>query len=1144
MKKKILISVLAIIGILIIIAYFALFRTSKNDIKVLVFSKTENFRHSSIEIGIEAIKKLGAENNFIIETTEDGNSFNEEYLKDFQAVIFLNTTFDVLNPVQQSQMERFIQSGGGYVGVHSATDTEYGWPWYGKLVGAYFDSHPNDPNVQEATVSVVNPNHKATDSLPTSWKTKDEWYNYKAIDSENKVLLKVDESTYKGGTNGDNHPIAWYKEYDGGRSFYTGLGHTEEQYSNPIFLNHLLGGIQYAIGPGSLIDYSKAYSEAVPEENRFSKTVFTQNLAEPMELDFLSKNKIIFIERKGAIHIYDLQKNEDKTIHTMNVFSGLEDGLIGLAVDPNYAENNWIYMYYSDPNNSVQHLSRFVLKNDSLHLSSEKILLKIPVQRAECCHSGGSIEFGPDGNLFLSVGDNTNPHESNGFAPIDDRSQRSPWDAQKSSANTNDLRGKILRIKPKEDGTYTIPDGNLFPLNNKKTRPEIYIMGNRNPYRISIDKHTKYLYWGEVGPDANKDSIAMGIRGYDEINQAKSAGNFGWPYFIANNKAYHNFDFTNNMAGKVFDPKKPLNNSNNNTGLNELPPAQAAMMYYPYASSEEFPEFGSGARNAMAGPIYYSKDFTESGRNFPEYFDGKLLVYDWMRGWIFAATLNSNGDLEKLIQVVPNMKFNNIIDMVFGPDGALYILEYGSGWFTQNANATLSRIEFTKGNRIPVAKISADKTIGAEPLTVQFSGRNSIDYDGDTLVYSWSFGVDDTLSSETTPSYTFRESGKYTVKLTVTDPEGNISTSETEILVGNELPQLSWNITKGNSDFYWPNSPVSITYKLAVNDSEDGSLAEGTLDASRVIVSFDYLSEGYDKIQSAKNHAELADEAYTTVGENIIGGSDCLACHKVMARSIGPSFKAIADKYETDSNANAMLADKIINGGGGNWGEVPMAAHPDLTSSEVEQMVRYILSISKQKSTISKYPTKGVYISKEHMDSKTQGDYILTASYTDQGGGEIAPLTAQQSFTLKYPKIEAEDYDDGQSMKFFVNAEETPGVDEDMTIVIGTKGSFFMFEAIDLTDVTGIKGAFGIVSGITKGGDVEFRIGGLEGQLIAKQTIEVGLTDLGFEEITIDLKENIKGKQDLYIVFKTEEDADDTVVVIIDWIEFTNKNAN
>ncbi|TDH25630.1 ThuA domain-containing protein [Segetibacter sp. 3557_3] len=212
---------------------------------VLVFSKTKGFRHESIPSGIAAIKKLGVENNFTVTATEDSSMFTPDTLKNYQAVIFLSTTGDVLNTGQEAAFMAYMRKGGAFVGVHAAADCEYNWEWYGKLVGAYFKSHPRQ---QMAKVRVVEGKHPSTKGLPLEWERYDEWYNYKNINPEVKVLMKLDETSYKGGENGDNHPIAWCHNYDGGRAFYTGLGHTNESFTEPKFLAHLLGGIEYALG--------------------------------------------------------------------------------------------------------------------------------------------------------------------------------------------------------------------------------------------------------------------------------------------------------------------------------------------------------------------------------------------------------------------------------------------------------------------------------------------------------------------------------------------------------------------------------------------------------------------------------------------------------------------------------------------------------------------------------------------------------------------------------------------------------------------------------------------------------------------------------------------------------------------------------
>ena len=177
--------------------------------RVLVFSKTAGYRHSSIEPGIAAIRKLGQENGFVVDATENAGAFTDRNLRQYQAVVFLNTTGDVLDARQQDAFERYIQAGGGWVGIHAATDTEYDWPWYGRLAGAYFAGHPNDPNVRKGTFRVLDKTHPATQGLPDRWEREDEFYNFKSIARDIRVLVDIDETSYQGGTNGARHPMSW-----------------------------------------------------------------------------------------------------------------------------------------------------------------------------------------------------------------------------------------------------------------------------------------------------------------------------------------------------------------------------------------------------------------------------------------------------------------------------------------------------------------------------------------------------------------------------------------------------------------------------------------------------------------------------------------------------------------------------------------------------------------------------------------------------------------------------------------------------------------------------------------------------------------------------------------------------------------------
>ena len=213
---------------------------------VLVFSKTTGFRHDSIPQGIAALEALGAEHGFAVDRTEDAARFSDAVLARYKVVVFLNTTGNILDVGEKAAFERYIRSGGGFVGIHSASDTEYGWPWYGRLVGTWFASHPQ---IQRATVHIANPDHPSMKGLPLLWERTDEWYNFRINPRGTvQVLATLDEATYSGGAMGADHPIAWCHEMEGGRSWYTGMGHTQESYAEPLFRLHLLGGIESAAG--------------------------------------------------------------------------------------------------------------------------------------------------------------------------------------------------------------------------------------------------------------------------------------------------------------------------------------------------------------------------------------------------------------------------------------------------------------------------------------------------------------------------------------------------------------------------------------------------------------------------------------------------------------------------------------------------------------------------------------------------------------------------------------------------------------------------------------------------------------------------------------------------------------------------------
>jgi cytochrome c len=216
--------------------------------RILIFSKTAGWHHSSIAAGNAAMQKMGNLHDIEVDTTTDASFFYEENLQKYRAVVFLNTTEDVLNAQQQNHFERYIEAGGGFVGIHAASDTEYGWPWFTKLVGGQFNGHPNEPNVRHASFDCVDRTHVSTEKMPAHFERDDEFYNFKNLNPACKILVTIDEKTYEGGTNGAFHPISWYHNYDGGRAFYTAMGHTDSTYLEPIFLDHIYGGLKYSMG--------------------------------------------------------------------------------------------------------------------------------------------------------------------------------------------------------------------------------------------------------------------------------------------------------------------------------------------------------------------------------------------------------------------------------------------------------------------------------------------------------------------------------------------------------------------------------------------------------------------------------------------------------------------------------------------------------------------------------------------------------------------------------------------------------------------------------------------------------------------------------------------------------------------------------
>ncbi len=752
-----------------------------------------------------------------------------------------------------------------------------------------------------------------------------------------------------------------------------------------------------------------------PDENRFTPVTLTQpgDLDEPMNFEVLKDGRVFINERKGALKLYDPVTKTLKlvgaiTVNTkytsaQGVVTEAEQGFTGFTVDPDFENNHYVYLYYSHPTIKEEVLSRWEVRDDKLVAGSEKKLLEIPAQREVCCHTGGGMTWDNGKDLFLTVGNNTGNVIDK--SQTDERPDRSSWDDQRGSGNTNDLRGKILRIHPEADGSYSIPDGNLFAKGTAKTRPEIYIMGDRNPWRPSYDNETGFLYWGEVGPDANEDSRTVRT-GMDEFNQARKPGNFGWPYFIGDNTGYPMYNYLTDSVGAPQDPAHPVNKSVNNTGLTDLPPAQAAFISYPYGVSEKFPEVGTGSRCAVGGPIFRQANFKNAQRPFPSYYEGKWIAADLSRGWIMAISMKSNGDYQSMEKFLPSYQPIEPIDIKFGPSGDLYVLEYGSNWFRKSDNAKLVRIEYNSGNRTPVVNASASVPGGAAPLQVTLLSAGTKDYDGDPLKYEWTVkpaaGGTAQTSTEANPVVTLTNPGVYTATLKVTDPSGAGNSKSVNITVGNEPPKIDLTLA-GNSTFFFPGK--TFKYNVAVTDKEDGAV-----DPKQVAVSINYVSEGFDMAEVTQQQRSVDASTRFAVAKALMTKSDCQNCHHVDTKSVGPMFTAIAEKYK-DKHAWALdsLSKKMLQGGVGVWGEVAMPAHPGITLADAHTIVDYILSVEDK--NISSLPLSGTYVEQVPATDNGKGSLIVRAAYTDKGAGSVPALTTEKTVVLHAPQLSPGDAD-------------------------------------------------------------------------------------------------------------------------------------
>ncbi len=836
---------------------------------VLVFTKTAGARRPSIQDGVRTIQQLARGNGFTVTVTQDARAFTAANLARYRAVVFLNTTGDVLDAAQQTAFEGYMTAGGGYVGVHAAAETEPDWPFYQTLVGAKVAAASP---VGSRRISVADRAHPSTETMPRNLTLTEEWYDFTGnVRGSSHVLATLDKPDFT------DHPIAWCGDFRGGRSWYTGLGHTASSYRSQSVQRHLLGGIAWAAG----VVEGDCGATVI---GNYEKVTLNDEPGEPMSLAVLPDGRVLHNTRGGEIRLYDPASGASPVITTIPVYQHDEDGLQTISLDPDFATNRWVYLYYAPPLNTpvdnpatpgvnegdapvtstdptvwdafkgYNQLSRVKFVDGPtprLDMTTEQQILRVDVDRGICCHVAGKVKFDGQGLLYLVTGDDTNAGGSDNFTPINESPAQGPgYDAQRSAGNTNDLRGKLLRIKVRGDGTYSIPNGNLFDERDDRdgrTRPEIFLMGLRNPFRFDVDARGM-VYVGDYSPDSRVSNPARGPEGVGRWFATDKPGNYGWPYCMSPDLPYIDFDFVTRTSGQAFNCAAPVNNSPRNTGRTTLPRVAQPDFWYTYEARTpcggaylqtppavcdfRWPVIGVGGVGPHGGPVYNYDKRLDSPTKFPEYYDNAVVFGEFTRDKLFMMRTDGRGNLVGVEQFLPGLVADNPMELEFGPDGNLYMLEYGDGFFRANPDAQLSVIRYVKGTRSPVASLVATPTSGPAPLTVRFDASGSRDPDpGESISFAWDFTSDGTVdSADPSPSYTYTTNGVYTAKLTVTDSSGKTAVLTRVITVGNTAPSVTVVAPVAGSFFTWGDT---VPFTVSVTDPEDGPV-----DCSRVTVSF------------------------------------------------------------------------------------------------------------------------------------------------------------------------------------------------------------------------------------------------------------------------------------------------------------------
>ncbi len=864
--------------------------------KVLIYTGTVAHRHSeAISGGIgpmrDALTAAGIDS-----TWEDCNGygtaagqcqhpdknpriFTDANLAGYDAVFFFNAGGNdgrsgaagpLWSATDRAAIRGFTNAGGGIIANHLATDIgagEVSWDWWDGMgdsaIGSTMPGHPAAP--QTANVRVSDRNHVATKDLPMEFPIADEFYMFnRSVRGTHHVVATLDENTpgFVPGNlaMGQDHPVAWCRDYDGGRVFATSLGHYGNLYTpvagQPSNLVKLLtGGVRWAAGLAGNDNDCRA-----TVWSNFRRTTLATDLNGPVSLDIASDGRVYWTEigapghtSSGRVRMYDPKTQQTAVVATIptraDALGASEDGVLGMSLDPDFAQNRYVYVYYSPRGDGLNWpnagagmvlghnvVSRFELNAAGTAVVDEQEIIRVPKVKVAPdgdggpqgattnwpAHTGGAgMDFDAQGNLYLGVGDDVNPYDANrNWTPIDQRYEHR-YDARNTAANTNDLRGKILRIKPRAnaDGvpgvgtTYDIPAGNMFPVGTEKTKPEIYAMGFRNPFTVHADpKRPGVVVVGEYGPDSGTNSATRGPAGIIEWNHITKPGFHGWPFCTGDNSqanTYFRFQYPSGPTGERFDCSAAQipNESTFNTGLANLPgPAVPATIWHKRDGTTS-PRFGiptaSGSQEPNSGPIYrYDPDNT-SETKWPAYFDGSWLVYNRSMNWWTEAKLKPDDTLLGANPFIAPSTLGSgpasfALGTRFGPDGALYTASWpGGGRGDQAGNGLLMRIDYvgdaedTEGPKVtatvegrsgPGNRYVGSATVRLSAQDVGVAGTSRIEHRVDGG--AWQASQNTSGGDPFVVSVPLEGSGVYTVEYRATDREGNTSeTGRTEVTV-------------------------------------------------------------------------------------------------------------------------------------------------------------------------------------------------------------------------------------------------------------------------------------------------------------------------------------------------------------------------